>query len=353
MDRTLSPQDMAIDQQPEISENQNLRKLHTFGLDFHCRYFTEANSIAELQSALSFANESSLPFLILGGGSNLLPTNDFEGLVIRIANRGIALLEETSDTVLIGVQAGENWHELVIQCLKKGWFGIENLSLIPGSVGAAPMQNIGAYGVEVKQVIEHVHYYDLGKKEMKILSNAECRFGYRESIFKQELKDKAVIWQVDFRLSKQPSAKMEYGDIKAVLDGKGLLNPTPKDVSDAVIQIRQSKLPDPAEIGNAGSFFKNPVVDVAIYNVLKENYPEAPSYPAGDGLVKIPAGWLIEKAGWKGKTIGNYGVHARQALVLVNYGGAKGSDIYQLAKDIQADVLAKFGVELQMEVNLI
>jgi UDP-N-acetylmuramate dehydrogenase len=273
--------------------------------------------------------------------------------VIRIANRGIALLEETSDTVLIGVQAGENWHELVIQCLKKGWFGIENLSLIPGSVGAAPMQNIGAYGVEVKQVIEHVHYYDLGKKEMKILSNAECRFGYRESIFKQELKDKAVIWQVDFRLSKQPSAKMEYGDIKAVLDGKGLLNPTPKDVSDAVIQIRQSKLPDPAEIGNAGSFFKNPVVDVAIYNVLKENYPEAPSYPAGDGLVKIPAGWLIEKAGWKGKTIGNYGVHARQALVLVNYGGAKGSDIYQLAKDIQADVLAKFGVELQMEVNLI
>jgi UDP-N-acetylmuramate dehydrogenase len=344
---------MAIDQHPEITENQNLRKLHTFGLDFQSRYFTEVNSVDDLQSALSFVRDSSLPFLILGGGSNLLPTKDFEGLVIRIFNLGISVLEETSDTVRIGVQAGENWHQLVMHCLEKGWFGIENLSLIPGSVGAAPMQNIGAYGVEVKHVIEQVHYYDLEKKEMKILSNAECRFGYRESIFKQELKDKAVIWQVDFRLSKQPSAKMEYGDIKAVLDGKGILNPTPKDVSDAVIQIRRSKLPDPAQIGNAGSFFKNPVVDVAIYNVLKENYPEAPSYPAGEGLVKIPAGWLIEKAGWKGKTLGNYGVHARQALVLVNYGGAKGSDIYQLAKDIQKDVLAKFGVELQMEVNLI
>ncbi len=344
---------MAIDQHPRISENQNLRKLHTFGLDFQCRYFTEVTSLSELQSALSFANESSLSFLILGGGSNLLPTKDFNGLVIRIANKGISVIEETSDTVHIGVEAGENWHELVMQCLKKGWFGIENLSLIPGSVGAAPMQNIGAYGVEVKQVIEQVHYYDLEKKEMKILSNAECRFGYRESIFKQELKDKAVIWKVDFRLSKQPSAKMEYGDIKAVLDGKGIINPTPKDVSDAVIQIRQSKLPDPAEIGNAGSFFKNPVVQVAVYESIKQNHPEAPSYPAGDGLVKIPAGWLIEKAGWKGKTLGNYGVHARQALVLVNYGSAKGSDIYQLAKDIQADVKAKFGVELQMEVNLI
>lgn len=344
---------MAIDQHQGISENQNLRKLHTFGLDFQCRYFTEATTLSELQSALSFAKESFFPFLILGGGSNLLPIKDFNGLVIRIANKGIVLLEETSDTVLIGVEAGENWHELVMQCLEKSWFGIENLSLIPGSVGAAPMQNIGAYGVEVKQVIEQVHYYDLESGSMKFLSNEQCRFGYRESIFKQELKDKAVIWQVDFRLSKQPAAKMEYGDIKAVLDGKGLLDPTPKDVSDAVIQIRQSKLPDPAQIGNAGSFFKNPVVDVAKYNVLKENYPGAPSYPAGDGLVKIPAGWLIEKAGWKGKTIGNYGVHARQALVLVNYGGAKGSDIYQLAKDIQADVLAKFGVELQMEVNLV
>jgi UDP-N-acetylmuramate dehydrogenase len=344
---------MAIDQHPGISENQNLRKLHTFGLDFYCRYLSEVTFISELQSALSFAKESSHPFLILGGGSNLLPTKDFEGLVIRIANKGIELLEETSDTVLIGVEAGENWHQLVMQCLEQGWFGIENLSLIPGSVGAAPMQNIGAYGVEVRQVIEQVHYYDLESGSMKSLTNAECRFGYRESIFKQELKDKAVIWKVDFRLSKQPSTKMEYGDIKAVLDGKGIINPTPKDVSEVVIQIRQSKLPDPAQIGNAGSFFKNPVVDVAIYNVLKENYPEAPSYPAGEGLVKIPAGWLIEKAGWKGKTLGNYGVHDRQALVLVNYGGAKGSDIYQLAKDIQVDVLAKFSVELQMEVNLI
>lgn len=344
---------MATDQHPGISENQNLRELHTFGLDFQCRYFTEVTSLSELQFALSFAKESSLPFLILGGGSNLLPTKDFEGLVIRIASKGIALLEETSDTVLIGVDAGENWHQLVMQCLEKGWFGIENLSLIPGSVGAAPMQNIGAYGVEVKQVIEQVHYFDLESGSMKSLSNAECRFGYRESIFKQELKDKAVIWQVDFRLSKQPSAKMEYGDIKAVLDGKGILRATPKDVSDAVIQIRQSKLPDPAEIGNAGSFFKNPVVPVAIYDSIKQNHPEAPSYPAGEELVKIPAGWLIEKAGWKGKTLGNYGVHARQALVLVNYGGAKGSDIFQLAKNIQADVLAKFGVELQMEVNLI
>ena len=335
------------------SENQDLTIYNSFGLTESADFFSEIHDLASLENALLFAKRKSIPFLILGEGSNLLLTKPFAGLIIRIANKGIEVLDEDDESVLIKVAAGEAWHPFVLHCLDKGWFGVENLSLIPGSVGAAPMQNIGAYGVEVKDLIKRIHYLDLETGTMKSLSKAECRFGYRESIFKQKLRNKAVIWSVEFSLSKIALPKAEYGDIKAVLESKNILEPTPKDISDAVIQIRQSKLPDPAQIGNAGSFFKNPVVDVYVFATILAEYPDVPSYPAAEGFVKVPAGWLIEKAGWKGKTFGNYGVHARQALVLVNYGGAKGSDIYQLALDIQKDIHLKFGIELQMEVNLI
>lgn len=337
----------------QITENQTLKPFNTFGIDCFARYFCSVSSKSELLQALDFGKTNQLQFLILGGGSNLLISKNFEGLVIKIENKGIEVVGKTDKKTEIKVSAGENWHNLVIQSLESSWFGLENLSLIPGNVGASPMQNIGAYGIEVKDLITNVEFYNIELNEWQNFNPTQCQFGYRESIFKHELKGKAIIWSVTFSLSLIPEAKIEYGDIKSVLTRKQISNPGPKDVSDAVIEIRQSKLPDPKVLGNAGSFFKNPMVQPAILEEIKKKYPEVPNFASEGGLFKIPAGWLIEKAGWKGKSLGNYGVHDRQALVLVNYGNASGMEIFELAQSIQHDIKSKFNIELQVEVNLI
>jgi len=330
----------------------SLQPYNTFGIDESAAFFCTVDAPDQLAEALAFASERSLEVLILGGGSNILFTRSFQGLVIQICNRGIAS-QRVEEKLLVDVAAGENWHAFVLHSLSQGWFGLENLSLIPGQVGAAPMQNIGAYGVEVGNLIDSVTYYDRQTGKMESLPGNQCRFGYRESIFKHELKNRAIIWSVCFALSSKPNLHIGYGDIQKVLADKGLENPTPKDVSEAVMQIRQSKLPDPAQVGNAGSFFKNPVVPASILTSIQVGYPSVPFYNAPDGHFKIPAGWLIETAGWKGRRLGNAGVHDRQALVLVNGGGATGADILNLATAIQNSVKDQFGILLQPEVNFV
>jgi UDP-N-acetylmuramate dehydrogenase len=334
-------------------ENKSLKTSNTFGLEANARFFCQISEETQLLEAIQFASINAIKYMILGGGSNILFTKDFEGLVIKIENKGIKIIEENAESILLEVAAGENWHELVQYTLAHNWYGMENLSLIPGNVGASPMQNIGAYGVEVMNLIDSVRFYQTETTDWQTLKKEECEFGYRESIFKQELKGKAIIWSVNFRLFKNTTVKLEYGDINSVLQRKGIESPGPLDVSNAVIEIRQSKLPDPGKIGNAGSFFKNPVVEKSIFESIKQNYPSAPAFPIDEKHVKVPAGWLIETAGWKGKRFESYGVHEKQALVLVNYGGSNGNQILQLAKDIQADIQKKFQIELQTEVNII
>lgn len=336
-----------------LQENFSLQPINTFGLEENARFYSKVQSLDELNEALNFAQDRKIPCLILGGGSNILITKEFPGIVIQLINKGIKKLKETEDKIWLEVSAGENWHQFVIHCLENQWFGLENLSLIPGSVGAAPMQNIGAYGVEVGQFVESVQWIDRESRQINQIQGENCRFGYRESIFKQELKNKAIIWSVIFCLNAKPNVRIDYGDIKQVLTDWKITEPTPKDVSNAVISIRKTKLPDPAEIGNAGSFFKNPIVPKSIYTSISSRFPDVPHYPVNESQVKIPAAWLIETAGWKGRNFGNYGVHERQALVLVNYGGARGKQIWDLAQSIMTDVKEKFGIELQPEVNLI
>ncbi len=295
-------------------------------------------------------------FLILGGGSNVLLSRDYPGLVIRNNIKGREIVAENEDEVLLKVYSGENWHELVIYCVDRNWGGIENLSLIPGTVGAAPMQNIGAYGVELEQVFHSLEALDLHSFELKAFNKHACAFGYRESVFKKQLKGRYFIYSVTLKLSKKPVINASYGDILALLESQGLNADTAgiKDVSEAVIQIRQSKLPDPKELGNSGSFFKNPVIKTDQFISLKKEFPEIKGYDQPEsGLVKVPAAWLIEQCGWKGKRIGNTGSHVKQALVLVNYGDAKGQEIWQLAMDIIQSVKLKFGIELEPEVNII
>jgi UDP-N-acetylmuramate dehydrogenase len=336
-----------------IEENVSLKSFNTFGIEETSAYYCKVETQEHLRLALAFAAERKIEFLILGSGSNILITKRFSGIVIHVQNHGIEVLSEDEGQIAVRVAAGENWHNWVMTSLKNGWFGLENLSLIPGSVGAAPIQNIGAYGVEVKQFIRGITWYDMDAGFIRHSLASDCNFGYRDSIFKHELKGKALIWAVEFVLQKSASPKTEYGDIRKILDEKGITEPRPTDIAEAVISIRRSKLPDPAQIGNAGSFFKNPVLEQADFEQIRLQYPEIPSYPAGPGSVKIPAGWLIEKAGWKGKRLGCFGVHDRQALVLVNYGGATGSQIVQLSKDIREDVYEMFGVNLQAEVNMV
>jgi UDP-N-acetylmuramate dehydrogenase len=336
-----------------VFENHSLKMLNTFGLDAKAQFYVDIHTIDELKNILLTHAYRNIPKLILGGGSNLLFIKDFEGLVIKNSIKGIEKMREDAESVWIKVGAGENWHEFVMHCLRNGWYGIENLSLIYGTVGAAPMQNIGAYGVELSEVFDLLIAVEMESGNQQFFTNADCKFGYRDSVFKNELKGKYVIAEVIFHLSKKPKLNISYGAIQQVLSEMRVNQPTPQAVSEAVIRIRKSKLPNPEQIGNAGSFFKNPEIPKPLFENLKEQYPNMPSYPADDQKIKVPAGWLIEQCGWKGKRIGNTGVHKDQALVLVNYGEATGEEIKALAEKIQASVFEKFEIMLETEVNMI
>ena len=333
-----------------IQTNKNLKEYNTFGISVKAEMFAVFSSIEELKQILSNRNGKDL--LVLGGGSNLLLTKDFDGLVIKNEIKRFEVIEETVSEVIVESGAGENWHEFVLNCIDKGFGGIENLSLIPGSVGASPMQNIGAYGVEIKDVFESLSAYHIASGEIHYFDKTKCEFGYRESIFKNKVKGEYIILTVTFRLTKNPTINSSYGAINEQLKVMGIQVPTIKELSAAVIAIRQSKLPDPKIIGNAGSFFKNPTVEIALLEQIQKNYPDIPNYPALNGK-KLAAGWLIEKAGWKGKTFDNYGVHKLQALVLVNYGNCTGQEIFDLSSQIIQDVFEKFGVLLEREVNIL
>ncbi|MFN8428730.1 MAG: UDP-N-acetylmuramate dehydrogenase [Spirosomataceae bacterium] len=336
-----------------IKENISLKPYNTFGIDAKARFFISIDSVEKLKTVLSLEQFKSAKKLFIGGGSNLLLLNDFDGLVIKIEISGIDKVTETENGVILKAGAGVIWHDFVMYCVDNRFYGVENLSLIPGTVGAAPMQNIGAYGVEIKDVFESLEALNTSTLEVESFNLEKCRFGYRESIFKHEAKDKYVILNVSFNLQKNGNLNLEYGAIKDTLSQMQISNPTLKEVSEAVISIRKSKLPDPAEIGNSGSFFKNPEIPKTQFEKLKEKYPNAPSYPVNENLVKVPAGWLIEQAGWKGHREGNVGVHTKQALVLVNYGGGTGIEIKALAEKIQKSVFEKYGIEINPEVNFI
>ena len=336
-----------------LEENVSLKNHHTFGIDVKARYWVNCSHIHDICDAIDFQKKQNLPLLILGGGSNLLFTRDFEGVVLKINLLGKEKIQETDDFVWVKAYAGENWHNFVEYCIQNGWGGVENLSLIPGTVGAAPMQNIGAYGAEIKDTFSYLDAYHIATGQIHRFGNAECRFGYRESIFKNEVKGQYVIVSVVFKLAKKPHLNFSYGDIQATLNKKNIA-PSIASISEAVIEIRQSKLPNPAEIGNAGSFFKNPYISKNQLEELKTHYPLLPSYPTQDeNCVKVPAGWLIEHCGWKGYRQGDAGVHSKQALVLVNYGKAQGKEIYDLSEKIKKSVEEKFGVVLHTEVNIV
>jgi UDP-N-acetylmuramate dehydrogenase len=335
-----------------IQEHVSLRPYNTFGFSHYARYFTSIGDTDSLQAAFSWAHARNLHTLVLGGGSNILLRGDFHGLVIHIAIKGIGVWKEDDSYVWVKCGAGEIWHQVVLHCIAQGWGGLENLSLIPGTVGAAPMQNIGAYGVEIKDVFDHLEAFEIATGELRTFDGPTCKFGYRESIFKHEAKGKYIISSVTFRLTKHPEFNTTYGALQETLEKMNVHTLNLKAVSDAVIHIRQSKLPDPAQLGNAGSFFKNPVVSTRQFEELKNTYPDLPSYPQANG-VKVPAGWLIEACGWKGKRMGAVGVHHQQALVLVNYGEGTGEEVEALARSIQESVKEKFGIDLQPEVNFI
>lgn len=333
-----------------ISNNQDLKPYNTFGISVSAAHFAIFSSIEELKFLIrQFPNEE---LLILGGGSNVLFTKDFNGLVLRNEIKGFEIVDRTMDSVIVKAGAGEVWHEFVLKCIDEGLAGLENLSLIPGSVGASPMQNIGAYGVEIKDVFESLSAFHIASGEIHYFDKTKCEFGYRESIFKNKVKGEYIILTVTFRLTKNPTINSSYGAINEQLKVMGIQVPTIKELSAAVIAIRQSKLPDPKIIGNAGSFFKNPTVEIALLEQIQNNYPDIPNYPAENGR-KLAAGWLIEKAGWKGRTFDNYGVHKLQALVLVNYGNCTGQEIFDLSSQIIQDVFEKFRVLLEREVNIL
>jgi UDP-N-acetylmuramate dehydrogenase len=336
-----------------MQENFSLKPYNTFGVEATAKYFTEANTIEELMEAIRFSASHSLPILFLGGGSNVLLTKDFNGLAIQINLKGISE-ENLDDTILVTAKAGENWHEFVLFCLDKNYGGLENLSLIPGNVGTSPMQNIGAYGTEIKDVFISCMVLNLETLTIETFDLEKCRFGYRDSIFKQEEKGKYVILEVTFKLTtKDHLVKTEYGAIKTELEKLNITNPTIQDVSKAVINIRQSKLPDPKIIGNAGSFFKNPTIPRSQFEDLKSKFENIQGYPTGD-FVKVPAGWLIEQCGWKGKQIGNVASHQLQSLVIINATGkATGKEIFDFSTEIINSVKEKFGIELEREVNII
>lgn len=337
---------------PEIKENFPLKKFNTFGIEAQAKQFVSVDSEILLKQIL--ATKNSAPLFILGGGSNLLLTQNIEALVLHINLKGIKITKETDEAIWITAQAGENWHEFVLWTLEQNYGGLENLSLIPGNVGTTPIQNIGAYGIEIKYVMDFCEGIHIQTLEKKQFSKEECHFAYRESIFKNELKGQYIITSVTFKLSKtNHELHTGYGAIESALEEKGIQNPTIQDVSNAVISIRQSKLPDPKVLGNSGSFFKNPIISKTEFEAVQKSHPEIPFYKVDDTSVKVPAGWLIEQAGFKGKRFGDAGIHKNQALVLVNYGEAKGSEIWELAQKIQQTILEKFNIKIDAEVNVI
>jgi len=335
-----------------IREEVSLKRYNTFGIDVKTKFFTEVSAVDDVREICSDKQFGKTRKLILGGGSNILFTKDFDGLVIKNNFKGIAVDKENTEHVYIKAGAGENWHNFVLHCISQNYAGIENLSLIPGNIGAGPMQNIGAYGVELKDVFHELEAYEISSGDIRKFSADDCRFGYRESVFKNIHKDKFIIISVTLRLHKKPEYNTTYGAIEQELEKMGVKELNIAAISQAVCNIRRSKLPDPAEIGNAGSFFKNPVVSNELFQTIKNEFPSVVGYPSGKEM-KLAAGWLIEQCGWKGYRKDDYGVHKNQALVLVNYGNAKGDDIYNLSQDVMDAVNKKFGVVLEREVNIV
>ena len=336
-----------------LQQNISLQKLNTFSIDVSAKYFLEANTIDEIQNLISDKNFSSEEKLILGGGSNILFTKNFDGIVLKNNLKGIELIKEDSENYFVKACGGEVWHEFVLHCIKNNYAGVENLSLIPGSVGAAPIQNIGAYGVEQKETFLELEAIDIHENKKVVLKNSECRFGYRDSIFKREAKNKFIITSATFCLNKKPKFNTSYGAINQELEKMQVKELSIAVISQAVCNIRRSKLPDPAKIGNAGSFFKNPVVSKEKLEALKKEFPSIVAYKNSETEMKLAAGWLVEQSGWRGKSFGSYGVHKDQALVLVNYGEAKGKEIFELSEKILQSVREKFGVTLEREVVII
>ncbi|WP_438973220.1 UDP-N-acetylmuramate dehydrogenase [Polaribacter sp.] len=333
-----------------IKENISLKAFNTFGIDATAKRFVSITSVYHLQELLK--KEKNI--FLISGGSNMLLTKNIEQLVVHLDCKGISIDKEDEDFVYLTVNSGENWHDFVLYCVEQNYGGVENLSLIPGNVGTCPIQNIGAYGVEVKDVITKVEAVELASTKLHTFANKDCKFGYRNSIFKNEAKNKYAITSVSFKLTKQNhTLNTSYGAIETELASKNITNPSLKEVSNAVIAIRKSKLPDPKKIGNSGSFFKNPVISKSHFLELQNQYPNIPSYIISEDEIKVPAGWLIETAGFKGKRFGNYGVHEKQALVLVNYGNATGKEIYALAQKIKETILNQFSIHLEIEVNII
>ena len=341
----------------EFRENFSLKSLNTFGIDVNGKYFAAFKTCEELAECFDFKKPSTFNLqpstLILGGGSNILFTKDYNGLVLKNEISGIEKINEDADHVYVRAGAGVNWHEFVLYCIENELAGAENLSLIPGSVGASPMQNIGAYGVEIKDIFHELEAYSIADKKQVAFSKPDCEFAYRESVFKNKYKGKFVITSVTYRLNKKPVFNTSYGAIEAELLKEGVHTLSIKAISDAVIRIRQSKLPDPAVIGNAGSFFKNPTVSNVHFAELKNKFPVIVGYPVNEHETKLAAGWLIEQCGWKGYRNGDAGCHAKQALVLVNYGHAKGLDILELSEKIINSVQHMFAVQLHREVNIV
>lgn len=335
-----------------VTNKVNILPYNTFGISAYAEQFAVFSSSEELRALFS-QKPKDVSFMILGGGSNILFTKDFNGLILKNEILGFEIMNKDGDAVFVKAGAGENWHSFVLRTIGLNLGGLENLSLIPGNVGASPMQNIGAYGREIKDVFHSLEAYHIESGEIHTFFNEDCEFGYRESVFKRQLKNQYVILNVTYKLSKNHQLNTSYGVIEDELKKMGIEHPTIRDVSNAVIAIRSSKLPNPKEIGNAGSFFKNPVIPVKQFEELQSEYIDIPSYPAGDGRVKLAAGWLIERAGWKGKTFETYGVHKLQALVLVNYGGATGHQLLNLSTQIIKDIEDKFGVTLEREVNVV
>jgi len=337
----------------KVQENISLKPYNTFGIDAKARYFASFGNIAELEGLLNSKLQTPNPKLILGGGSNLLLTKDFDGVVLKNEIKGIDVIKEDEDHIYLKAGAGENWHQFVLYCVNNNYAGVENLSLIPGNIGASPMQNIGAYGVEIKDVFYELEAFHKGEKTIKTFSLADCEFGYRESVFKNKYKDQFVITSVTYRLNKRPSFNTSYGAINQELEKMGVKDLTVQAVSQAVINIRTSKLPDPKEVGNAGSFFKNPIVSNEQFIQLKKAFPNIVAFPSGTDHTKLAAGWLIEQCSWKGYRRNDAGCYPKQALVLVNWGNATGKEIFDLSEEIIQSVKEKFVVILEREVNVV